>query len=74
MKEESIFPTGIAVGGGLTKREYCAVKLLQGMLASTMDMHDLENDEAREFRKKMVKIALGYADAMLEALDKPSKE
>lgn len=74
MNKDSVFPTGIAVGGGITKREYLSAQIIHGMLAGTYaDIYQLDNDAAKEFRKKTVKSALAYADALLEALDKPVK-
>ncbi len=64
MKHQSIFPTGIAVGGGLSKREYFAIKMMQSMVSA-----DAKKDKPVESRKSMVENAISYADALLEALD-----
>jgi hypothetical protein len=71
MKSESIFPTGIAVGGGLTKKEYAAVKLLQGMLAGAFSNEAMLNDllTVKAHRKAFAKAALGYSEEILESLD-----
>jgi hypothetical protein len=70
MKHESIFPQGVAIGGGINKREYLAAHMLHGMIAGTYaNIYALDKDSARELRKQFVKSALGYADALLEALD-----
>jgi hypothetical protein len=66
MKHQSIFPTGIAVGGGLTKREYFAVKAMQSMLASD---DSKKGNPSPQNQKTLVDAAIAFADALLKALD-----
>jgi hypothetical protein len=76
MKSESIFPTGIAVGGGLNKKEYSAVKILQGMLSGAFSNQAMLNDflTVKSHRKAFAKAALNYAEELLDALEKPTKD
>jgi hypothetical protein len=64
MKHQSIFPQGIASGGGMSKREYFAIKMLQSMVAV-----EPKGNKPAESQKAIVALALQFADALLEALD-----
>jgi hypothetical protein len=76
--KDNVFPTGIATGGGLTKREYLAGQLMKGMLSGAFSNSTFLNThldgEYKAHRKDIVKLSLDYADALLEALDKPVKD
>lgn len=51
---------------GLTKREYCAIKIMQGF-ATSMNVNDPYNETDRNY---ITKKAITFADQLLENLEK----
>jgi hypothetical protein len=64
MKDESIFPQGVAISGGMSQRAYFAIKILQSMVSA-----ENKKDKPAATTKNMVADAINFADSLLEALD-----
>jgi hypothetical protein len=65
---------GLSNGGGLSKREWLAGIILQGLCSNTSVIGDIADCEGSEHRGRVVWAALNIAEEAINSMDKADSE